>query len=54
MRVKGVGSVAGIYAPIGFQYINEFGLSIGAEAAVCLAFSQIYVWGALRMGWYFY
>jgi hypothetical protein len=41
--MEGVGSVPGIYVPIGFQYINEFGLSIGVEAAGYLGFSQKYV-----------
>jgi hypothetical protein len=38
MKIKGVGSVAGIHVSPGFQYINEFGLSIGAEVAEYLDF----------------
>jgi hypothetical protein len=55
LKMRGVGSLTGIYAPLGWQNINEFGLTYAIELAVWHGFQQTtFIWGALKLGWHFY
>ena len=54
LKMYSVGSLSGIYAPLGWQNISEYGFTYGIEAAVWHGFQQTtFIWGALRMGWHF-
>ncbi len=49
LRMKGVGSTMGIYAPLGWQHISEFGLAIGVEVAVWHGFQETsFLWGGSK------